>query len=257
MEAGIFILSPSVLRTYFLPFSSTLFPLILVFMKSFLSILLIIQATNASAIECQPPGAGHLESRIKETFYGEASETELKEWMTHPSNYEVRQSLKNLDRRIKFTPQRLDREALLGEMQVKFDQAIQNTGRPSTMDNFPANGTQSKMTGSEGALTIEVTNLAKEDLDLLPKEVLDKLEPKVKIHYYYPYEKFEYLLTYDGKEQPMHAALLKVQKDMEYYCEKRMIDNRVDRGWIQKHYSGDSKGQGASGGAGKTHGNAQ
>lgn len=226
-------------------------------MKSFLTFILLFQAASAVGSACQPPGAGHLEARIKETFYGEATETELKEWMIHPSNYEVRQSLKNLDRRIKFTPQRLDREALLVEMQGKFDQAISNTGRPSTMDNFPANGTQSKLSGSEGALTIEVSNLAKEDLDLLPKEVLDKLESKVKINYFYPYDKFEYHLTYDGKEMPMQAALLKVQKDMEYFCEKRMIDNRVDRGWIQKHYGGDSKGSGSAAGASKGQTNNQ
>lgn len=226
-------------------------------MKSLLFVLFIFSA-SALASECQAPSQGHLEKRVKETFYGDLAETELKEWMIHPSNQEVRQSIRELDRRVKFTPQRLDREALQEESQVKFEQAIQNTGRPNVMENFPAPGTQSKVSSSKSALTLEINNLIKEDLDIIPKEVLDKLEPKVKINYYYPYDKFEYLLTYDGKEQSMESALLKVQKDMEDNCERRMIDNIEYRAWFKKTRKVDpSTGSGRGLGAGSGMSNQQ
>lgn len=207
-------------------------------MKRILTILFIFNATTLLAIECQPPSQGHLEARLKESFHGKLAETELKEWMIHTSNGEVRRNIKELDRRIKFSPQRLEREELQAEAQIKFEQAIMNTGRPSEMDNFPAVGTHSKVYATKEALTLEMSNLNKEDLDLIPKEVLDKLESKVKVNYYFPYDKFEYLLTYDGKELPMGNALLKVQKDMEKACELRRIDNVVHRAWFQKNYGG-------------------
>lgn len=227
-------------------------------MKSILSILFIFQSGIVLASECQAPSQGHLEMRLKESFHGNLGERELKEWMIHPSNYEVRQKIKELDRRTKFSQQRLDREALQYEAQMKFDQAIQNTGRPSVMDHFPAAGTQSKVSASPGALTIEMDKLDKEDLDVIPKEILDMLEPKVKIHYYYPYDKFEYLVTYAGKEQPIESALLKVQKAMEDHCERRMVDNVEYRAWYQKSQgtapsTGSSRGgrSGSGSGAGQ------
>jgi hypothetical protein len=225
-------------------------------MKSLLLFLLIFQSISILASECQAPSQGHLEMRLKESFHGNLAERELKEWMIHPSNYEVRQKIKELDRRTKFSQQRLDREALQYEAQIKFEQAIQNTGRPNVMDHFPATGTQSKVSASPGALTIEMDKLVKDDLDVIPKEILDKLEPKVKINYYYPYDKFEYLLTFAGKEQSMQSALLKVQKEMEDHCERRMIDNAEYRGWYQKSQgiapsTGSSRRAGTGSGAGQ------
>lgn len=222
-------------------------------MKSILSILIIFQSSIILASECQAPSQGHLEMRLKESFHGNLAEQELKEWMIHPKNYEVRQKIKELDRRTKFSPQRLDRESLQYEAQIKFEQAIENTGRPHVMDHFPATGTQSRVTASPGALTIEMDKLVKDDLDVIPKEILDKLEPKVKINYYYPYDKFEYLVTYAGKEQPMASALLKVQKEMEDHCEKRMINNVEYRAWYQKSRgvapsTGSSRGTGTGAG---------
>jgi hypothetical protein len=227
-------------------------------MKSLLSIFLIFQSGLVRASECQAPSQGHLEMRLKESFHGKLAERELKEWMIHPKNYEIGQKIKELDRRTKFSPQRLDREALQYEAQMKFEQAIENTGRPNVMDHFPATGTQSKVSASPGALTIEMDKLDKEDLDVIPKEILDMLEPKVKIHYYYPYDKFEYLVTYAGKEQPIESALLKVQKAMEDHCERRMVDNVEYRAWYQKSQgvapsTGSSRGgrSGSGSGAGQ------
>jgi hypothetical protein len=207
-------------------------------MKNFLSILLLFQTTISVASVCQAPPQGMMESRIKETFFVALGETELREWMTHPTNYEIRMKLKELDRRIKFSPQRLQREELLAETQVKFDQAIINTGRPYMMEHFPAPQAFSKVYASQGALSLEMRNLAKESLDFLPPEILEKLEPKVRVNYFFPYDKFDHYLTYKGKELPMQDALLLVQKDMEDACERRMIDNDEYRRWYSNKHGG-------------------
>lgn len=212
-----------------------------------LLVFLILKVSIVLGENCQAPGQGHLELRIKETFHANLAETELKEWMIHPNNFEIRENLKSLDRRIKFTPQRLDRELMQAESQRIFEHAILNTGRPSVMENFPAIGTVSKISASERALSLEMSNLPKEELDFIPKEVLGKLESKVKVNYHYPYDKFEYLLTYEGKELPMENALLKVQKAMEEACELRRIDNGNYRNWNEKiHGIRGTSGAGAS-----------
>lgn len=207
-------------------------------MKNLILTLLLINPALSAASACQAPPQGMMESRIRETFFVSHGETELKEWMTHPSNGEVRLKLKELDRRIKFSPQRLQREELLAETQVKFDQAIMNTGRPYMMEHFPAPQAFSKVFASPGALSLEMRNFEKETLDFLSPEVLKKLEPKVKLNYYFPYDKFEYFLTYNGKELPMQDALLLVQKDMESACEIRMIENDSYRNWYGQKYGG-------------------
>lgn len=202
----------------------------------------MLKAAAALASDCQAPGQGFLEARIKETFHASLAQSELKEWMSHPSNSEVRRNLKSLDQRIKFSPQRSTREKLLAESQLQFEQAIVNTGAPSVIKNFPAPSTESSMISEEGALSIEMSKLSKEELDFLPKPIADKLEPKIKINFFFPYDKFEYFLTYDGKELPMEKALLKVQKDMEDQCERRVIQNGEDRRWYQKNHGGGGAG---------------
>lgn len=217
--------------------------------------LLILQSSNLFASACQAPSHGFIHIRLRESFHGPLAETELKEWMTHPKNQEVRQSLKVLDQKIKFSPQRLEREDLLDESQLKFEQAIQNTGRPTLMDNFPAEGTRSLVSGGKGVLSIVMSKLKKGDLDFMPKTVLDKLEPKVKVNYFFPYDKFEYFLTYDGKELPIEAALIQVQKDMEKDCELRRFDNVEQRFWYKKtrgvEYPNASGSSGSSGAKGE------
>lgn len=214
-------------------------------MKRLFLTIFILKATAALASDCQAPGQGFLDIRIKETFHASLAQSELKEWMSHPSNSEVRRNLKSIDQRIKFSPQRSTREKLLAESQLQFEQAITNTGNPSLIKNFPAPSTESRVMSEQGALSIEMSRLSKEELDFLPKLVEDKLEPKIKIHYFFPYDKFEYFLTYDGRELPMEKALLKVQKDMEDNCERRVIQNGEDRRWYQKNHGGGGNGSGA------------
>ena len=225
-------------------------------MKKLLSILFLFHATGASASDCHPPSQGFLEGVVRESFHATEGENELREWMRHPKNSEIRNEIKALDRRSKFNT-RLKREELLAESQIKYETAILNNERPADIEHFPVVGAHSKMTASLGALTLEMSNLSKDDLSVIPKEILDKLDSKVKINYELPYDKFEYLLTYDGKELPMNKALGKVQEDMEKACELREIDNDEYRRWYQKTNGGDGKGRyggtssGAGGGSGK------
>lgn len=223
-------------------------------MKKLLSICFLFFAGIAVASDCHPPSQGFLEGVLKENFHALEGEAELKEWMNHPSNYEIKNEIKALDRRSKFST-RLKREELLGEAQMKFEKAIINNGRPDEMENFPVAGTRSKISSSYGALTLEMSNFSKEELNVIPKEILDKLEPKVRINYYYPYDKFEYMVTYNGKEQPMNKALQKVQADMEAACEVRVIENGEYRNWYNNHGGGAGGGsKSTSTGGGKSKG---
>jgi hypothetical protein len=207
-------------------------------MKNLFCLLLVFTPAISSASVCQAPSQGMMEYRLRETFFLSQGELELKEWMIHPRNTEIRQKLKELDRRIKFSPQRLQREELLAETQINFEQAIMNTGRPHLLENFPAPKALSKVYATPGALSLEMKNFSKETLDFLPPDVLEKLEPQVKLNYIFPYDKFDYYLTYNGKELPMQDALLLVQQDMEDSCERRMIDNFEYRNWYRKKHGG-------------------
>jgi hypothetical protein len=196
--------------------------------------------------QCQPPGQGFLEEKLKETFHVGQGEEELREWVGHRKNSVLREEVKSLDRRSKFSD-RLEREDLLVQSKDKFDMMILNTERSSDMKDFPAEGAKSKMMSSKGAMDIEMSNLSKDGLDVFAPEILAKLSPKVKVKYFYPYDKFEYVLTYDNKELPMGKALGKIQQEMEKACEVRMIDNREYREWYEKGRSGG----GASGASAK------
>ena len=207
-------------------------------MKTILLAILLLHPILTAASACQAPPHGMIESRIRETFFVSHGETELREWMNHPANHEVRSKLKELDRRIKFTPQRLQREELIVETQVKFDQAIMNTGRPYMMEHFPAPQAFSKVFASQGSLSLEMRNFERESLDFLSPDILQKLEGKVRLNYHFPYDKFDYFLTYNGKELPMQDALIQVQKDMEAACEIRMIENDSYRNWYGQKYGG-------------------
>lgn len=191
--------------------------------------------------QCHPPGQGFLEAKLKEIFLINHGEDEVKEWVGHPKNVTLREEIKALDRRSKFSG-RLVKEELLVQSKEKFDMMIVNNERSNEIHDFPTVGAHSKMMASKGAIDIEMVNLPKDGLDVLPPEILTKLSAKVKLHYLYPYDKFEYFLTYDDKELPMDKALGKIQQDMESACELRMFDNREYREWYEKGRSGTGSG---------------
>jgi hypothetical protein len=183
---------------------------------------------------CQAPGQGFLEHRLKDAFHVTKGEEELKEWVKHPKNHSVREELRTLDRRFKFAQFRLQRESILEESKLRFEQIVQNNNRSSEIQNFPVKGTLSKMIADQGHLSIEMTQLSKEELDIFPKEVIEKLDAKVRVNYFFPYDRFEYVLAYNGKELPMRDALLKIQGEMEIACALDMQKNHENREWYNK-----------------------
>ncbi len=183
---------------------------------------------------CQAPGQGFLEERLKSTFHIDRGEAELKEWVMHPKNNQARNEIRSLDRKIKFAQFRLQREDFLKETKIQFEKIIQNNERTDEIENFPAIGSNSKLIPDEGNLSIEMEQLPKEKLDVLPKEILDKLASKVRVNYKFPYDKFEYILTYSGTELPMKEAFLKIQGEMEEICNLQMKSNHESREWYNK-----------------------
>ncbi len=175
--------------------------------------------------ECLPPGQTHLENKLNQSFHLDRGERELREWLSHPKNTAIKQELKEIDRQKKFAF-RLKEEELTSLSQTKIEQAILNNDRPSLIENFPEKGSNSQISAKDGSISIEMSSLSKQELDVLPKEVLDKLDSKIKINYMYPYDKYEYFLTYGGRELPMKKALNQIQTDYEDACLLKDVVNK-------------------------------
>jgi hypothetical protein len=184
--------------------------------------------------DCQAPGQGFLEGRLKEAFFVTKGEEELREWVKHPKNISIREELRTLDRRFKFAQFRSQRESILEESKLRFEEIVDNNNRSSIIENFPEKGTNSKIIPEHGHLSIEMSKLSKEKLNIFSKDVLEKLDSKVKVNYFYPYDRFEYVLAYNGKELPMQEALLQIQGEMETECALVMHKNHENREWYNK-----------------------
>ncbi len=225
-----------------------------------LILLQFILFAGAALGQCHPPGQGHLEGKLREIFLIKQGEDEVREWVSHPKNVTLREEIKSLDRRSKFSD-RTTREEIQLQAKDKFEIMIHNNGRSNEISDFPTAGAHSSLTSSKGAIDIEMTSLPKDGLEVFPPEILAKISPKVKISYMYPYDKFQHVLTYDNKELPMDKALGKIQQDMESNCEVRMIENGEYRKWYEKNHGGggsssssSSSSSGSKGGAGTSKG---
>ncbi len=204
---------------------------------------------------CQAPGQSFLEGKLKASFATDPAEKELKDIALDPKNYDLREEVKSLNRRSMFA-NRIEMKEIETKTNDKFAQMLEATRNSNEIVDFPVSGAVSKLTSETDSLAIEVSNVSKEELDVLPQKVLDKLSNKVKIRYMYPYDKFEYVLTYDGREFPMQTALAKMQVDFEDACEDRLRENqhtrdlhgldRKSRGLGQIPTSGSSTGKGSA-----------
>lgn len=175
--------------------------------------------------KCQAPGQGYLLVKLKEAFATSAAEKELKDVVLDSRNYSLREDLKSLNRR-KMYADRIATKAIEEETHAKFDQMIDTTGRTEDITDWPMPKAYARLSGTGDAIAIELNNLSKEDLDAIPGPVLDRLSNKVKIKYRYPYDSYDYFLTYDGKEYPADKALNKLQADFEDACENRLLENQ-------------------------------
>ena len=121
---------------------------------------------------------------------------------------------------------RIAMKELESETHAKFDQMIDTTGRTEDITDWPMPRAFGRLSSTGNAIAIALNNLSKDELDVLPKPILDKLSNKVKIEYRYPYDAYDYIITYDGREYPMEKALLKIQNDFEDACEDRLRENQ-------------------------------
>lgn len=197
-------------------------------MKS-LILLSIFSLTTAAYAQfrpkCQAPGGSFIEDRLKEAFATAPAEKELKDVVLDQRNYSLREDIKSINRR-KMYADRIKMKELEEETHAKFDQMIDTTGRNEDITDWPQPRAFGRLSSTGSAIAIELNNLSKEDLDVLPKPVLDKLSNKVKIEYKYPYDNYDYFLTYDGREYPMDKAMNKIQKDFEDACEQTLAENQ-------------------------------
>ncbi len=194
-------------------------------MKNLLLIISLTLVETSYGASCQAPGQSFLENKLKESFATDPAEKELKEIALDPKNYALREEVKSLNRRSMFA-NRLEMKEIEQKTNDKFSQMLGAVRKTNDLPDFPISGASSKLTSENDSLAIEVNNVSKEQLDVLPPKILDKLSNKVKIRYMYPYDKFEYVLTYDGRELPMQAALGKMQMDFEDACEDRLRENQ-------------------------------
>lgn len=197
-------------------------------MKFLLTGLLLIAYNISHGASCQAPGQSFIEGKLKSSFATDSVEKELKDIATDPKNYALREELKSLNRRSMYA-NRIEMVEIQAHTNNKFSQMIGATRNTTEIIDFPIPGANSRLSGESDSLAIEVNNVSKEELDVLPPHVLDKLSNKVKIKYMYPYDKYEYVLTYDGRELLMEKALAKMQNDFEDACEDRLRENQHTR----------------------------
>jgi hypothetical protein len=173
---------------------------------------------------CQAPHQAFMEGKLKETYVLTDVEQELKEVVKDPNNYSYREELKSLYRKLAFAT-RPQKGPILEDIGSKFEKIIDGAKRGRSIANFPLEGTTSEMSTAPGVLVLTVKHLPREELTFFPEEVLKKLGDSVQIRYSYPVERFEYLVSYEGKELPMNKAFNLLQDDFEDFCMARASEN--------------------------------
>ena len=211
--------------------------------------MLLSQITWAQEDEykqCIPPGQPFLEEKLRKSYQVEAGEYELRDIVSDPKNYALREEVKALKRRLMFTKRR-DIPPLMEEIKVNFDHMVVNTDSHNLITDFPSRGSQAQVRGTEdGTLMMGMDNLSQEELDFIPPESLKKLGKGISIHYKYPYDSFEYFVTYDGVEQPLSKAMYKMLDEFEDACILRMRRNREIKE-VEKSWGKGSSGKGGAG----------
>lgn len=217
-------------------------------MRTLLLFILLANVAIAADVEdenkqCIPPGQPFLEEKMRKSYHFDLGETELKDIVSDDKNYALREEVKALKRRLMFTKRR-EIPPLMEELKVNFDHMIVNTDSHNLITDFPARGSSAQISGTEdGTIMISMNNLSQEELDFIPPESLKKLGKGVNIHYKYPYDSFEYFVTYDGVEQPLSKAMYKMLDEFEDACILRMRKNK-DVKEVEKNWG---KGKGGAG----------
>lgn len=162
--------------------------------------------------------------KLGETFLVPSGEQELREIVSEAGNYELREEIKQSYRRMKFARRR-EKPAIIEKMTADFDKMIDIANVRQGINDFPSKGLRSEVQSDEGSILLSMSGLSKDEITFLPPHIFEKVEARIKIHYYYPIDKFEYVLTYDGQELPMKKALYKIQDEFEVACLGRYYEN--------------------------------
>ena len=200
-------------------------------------------------VYCHPPSQPFFEQKLRQSFRFSEGETELKEVVRDPRNYNTREEIKGLRRQLAFA-NRVQRSHIESRIIPKVENMIDVTNRRDPISDFPLNGTSANLSSSEeGHLSIAMENLPKENLDFLPPEIVEKIGNNVKINYHYPLDKFDYVISYDGKDLPMDQAFHKMQDDFESVCLTNALNSRGDRQKRENGFESNTPKKGGAGGA--------
>lgn len=178
---------------------------------------------------CIPPSLSFFENKLRESYQFNAGEKELLMIVKDQKNYALREDVKSLKRKLMFA-KRKDVPLLVSELQAKFDQMINNVDTESVITNFPMEGGSAIVSSStDGSIMISMKDLNPGSLDFIPSKTLKKLEKNVKIQYKYPYDSFDYFLTFEGEELPIAKAVQKIGEEFETSC----IVQQIENGWTR------------------------
>lgn len=199
---------------------------------------------------CQAPNISFLFGKLKNSMSLEAGERELKEIVTEPVNYELRNEIKSSYRRLKYARRR-EKEPIVQKMTSDFDRMILQADVREEIADFPLKGLTSKVSSFEGSLMISMNNFTKKDeLKFLPPEISEKIGSSIHIRYFYPIDRYEYILPYDGSNLPMEEAFVKMQDEFEVACVARYYENLDIRSGNKNErdmkYDGSAKGTSVS-----------
>lgn len=174
--------------------------------------------------QCKAPGEEFVLDKIKGSFQLGESEQLLKEVVTDQKNYQSREQVKALYRRLKFA-RVLEKRNILQSMEQEFDLMIDGAGLRPGVQDFPTNGATATFAGSPGSITMKLQGLRKIEGLFLVDGMAEKIDPVISIHYFYPIDRYEYVISYQGKEIHQKEALTLIQEDFQTSCYNRFWEN--------------------------------
>ena len=187
-------------------------------------------AAEPTPDQCIPPSKPFVEEKLRSSYNLGLAEQELRDIVKDEKNYSLREDIKTLKRRIMFSKRR-EIAPLISEIQTKYDQMILNVVPEEVIGDFPIRGALSTPHSSEdGEIIMSMNNLPQAELDFIPPETLKKLGKNVNVHYKYPYDNFDYFVTYEGNEISLDRALQKMLGEFEDACILRMMENKRIKG---------------------------
>lgn len=174
---------------------------------------------------CQAPNSPYLFSKLEEALALEAGIKELKEVVTEPKNYELRNEIKSAYRSLQYARRR-EKQKIVEKMSSDFEKMIDAAQVRDEIQDFPVKGASSKITSLDDSIMISMKNITPlEELSFLPKAISGKVGSSVSIRYFYPIDRYEYLLSYEGNELPLKTVFLKMQSEFEASCLAMSSDN--------------------------------